>query len=173
MKLSILDNINMQGELVIRTYNSKTGKLLRKSKAMKNLIVSSNTYGKNIIARQLIGDTTYPLEIDSAKIGTGTTTPALSDTDLQTAVLSGILVADASVANNIATIDFFMTDSELTNGTYTEFGMFMNSRILTRILFASSYTIIYGVGKLEYQGGAGPSTWGYNGNIVTKERAFI
>lgn len=117
----------------------KTGKEIWRSPVYKNTFVTSNGYGRNIIARQIVGDTTYALPIDSAKIGTGSTAPTESDTDLETPTYTKSGRDSSSVSNNIVTIDWFLTDANLANGTYREFGMFSNGRLMTRALFASAY----------------------------------
>jgi len=111
-----------------------------------NLIVTgAGGYGRNIIARQLTGDTTYALAIAYGEIGTGSTAPANSDTALTTPTLRKA-VEDTDLSNNVATISFFMTDAELANGTYYEFGTFIGGsitigtgRLFNHALFSPSY----------------------------------
>lgn len=137
---SINDSISLKGSYKITTFKAGTKEVIRETEEISNLIVSSDTYGKNIVARNMIGDTTYPLEIDSAGIGTGNTAPTIADTALETQTLGSIAVATSSVANNVITIDFFITDAELTNGTYEEFGLFMNGRLFARSIISPAYT---------------------------------
>lgn len=105
-----------------------------------NIVVSSSGYGKNIVARQLIGDTTYAIEIDSAQIGDDNTTPTVSDTGLGNALETGISVATSSVSNNVVSLDFFMADGDLPNDTYEEFGIFCNGRLFARSIISPAYT---------------------------------
>lgn len=124
----------MSGSIILRSYKAGTKQLVRETKA-KNLIVSSSTgYGRNMLLRQMSNDSQYPIVIDSGKIGTGSTTPAESDTDLETIVLSGITVGSYELDNDQLIINFFMPDSELANNTYSEFGLFMNGRLFARAL---------------------------------------
>lgn len=151
-------SLNLKGSLVIRQYQAPpwilglANRLLGRrlfgprepiftSRRFDNTIVSSDGYGKNIIARQIGGNTTYLIGVDSGAIGTGTTAPAASDTGLQTPVLSGIDVAlvEFPAANQVV-ISFFIPDASLANGTYTEFGLFMNLRLFARDLFGAAYT---------------------------------
>lgn len=138
MKQSANNSLGLSGVLVIKKW--KDGKLIWQSEPIKNKVVSSSGYGRNLVLRRLIGDTTYGIAIDSAKIGSGTTAPTDSDTDLQTAVVSGISISNSSVSNDVATIDVFISDGTLPNGTYGEFGFFISGRMFSRILISPVYT---------------------------------
>lgn len=129
----------MTGYMRIRTHDSLTDKPLSETAWMKNKIVSSSGYGRNIIMRQLTGDTTYDIEIDSAVIGTGSTAPTDNDTGLvaQTASFS---ITSATVSNDSITFSIFMTDALLANGTYTEFGLKCNGRLFSRVIISPSFT---------------------------------
>lgn len=149
-RLKIKQAFKAQGSYVIKTWDADKVKSyqdtlkaqpLFTSKEIKNLIVTGTGYGVDILTRALGGDTTYQVEIDSAKIGTGTNTPAASDTDLQTAVLSGIAVASVSYpGNGQVIISFFIPNADLANNTYTEFGIFANSRLFARSLITPNFT---------------------------------
>lgn len=131
----------LKGSYIIRTFDATTGELKRQSPRIENLIVASTGRGLDIITRQLGGDTTYQIEVDTAKIGTGTNTPTIADTDLQTAVLSGIAVASADFTDvGQVTLSFFIPDGDLANGTYTEFGIFCNGRLFARSLISPGYS---------------------------------
>lgn len=140
MKPDFKEENGIKGEYTITVYKAGTKEILRKIGPIKNLVVSSSGYGRNLILRRLAGDVTYGIEITNGKIGTGTNTPADSDTDLQTAVVSTIDVADTNVSNDVAIISFFLTDAQLTNGTYTEFGMFIGAQLFARSIISPSYT---------------------------------
>jgi len=109
-----------------------------------NLIVSSSGYGKNIIARRLASDNTYTGNITHGEIGTGTNAPALTDTGLQTGTVR-VAFQTTTISNNIATIRFFLSDATLPNGTYTEFGTFIDGtatlgtgQLFNRALFSGA-----------------------------------
>lgn len=94
-----------------------------------NLVVSSSNRGRNLIAQHL-GDyadggvrDNYPLAITYAELGSGTTPPANSDTELDTAV-DRTATSLAQVVDNVVTLNFFWADGDLANGTYNEFGTF-------------------------------------------------
>lgn len=132
------------GSYVIKTYRAGTKELIRQTQPIKNLIVNGSTgYGKNLIARALLGSswtTAYSIVIDSASIGTGSTAPASSDTNLQTPVLTGVTVAfgEFTTASEII-LSFFIASASLANGTYTEFGLFCNGKLFARSLITPSY----------------------------------
>lgn len=111
----------------------------------KNLIVSSNAHGKNIIARVLGSDNTYTLNVGYGEIGTGTTAPALTDVALTTPTVRAA-VSTGEVSNNIVTLRFFYANATLADGTYNEFGTFCGGSItigtgqlFNHALFSSPY----------------------------------
>ncbi len=116
----------------------------RVSRWNKNLIVSSSGYGLNVIARQLSGDTSIPLEIKELQIGKGNTSPVAGNTGLQTPVTTGILRATQLVTNNQVSLSFFVADLELPNGTYKELGIFCGEagdrRLFARSIISPDYT---------------------------------
>lgn len=139
----------MEGSYVIKTWDANKVKCFEDTKhssplsvsdRIKNLIVLGTGYGKDLVIRRLYGDTTYALEIDSAAIGTGSTAPANSDTGLEAATLSGIVVADSVLGSGYVTFSFFITDAQLANGTYREFGIFANLRLFARSLITPVFT---------------------------------
>lgn len=107
------------------TYLSMVAELKRlfqvREYAVENLIA---TVGRAVIAQRLANDTTYTGIINYGALGSGSTTPANGDTTLTTEVFRKT-VASASDTNNIAFIDFFYSKAD-TNGTYEEFGTFID-----------------------------------------------
>ena len=140
----ITDNLKTIGRFRITTYKAGTKEVIKQSDWIKNLVVlnaTGNGHGMNLLVKRLINNTTSDLIITQAKIGTGNTAPTDNDTDLQTAVLSGIIVASATeTAPNVASIQFFMTDAELANGEYKEFGIFCGTQLFARALILPTYT---------------------------------
>lgn len=135
--LQVKENNGIKGRLRIRKY--KHGILVAEQKET-NKVVSSAGHGRNLLVRQLTGDTTYGLEIDEGKIGTGNTAPVDGDTDLETAVLSSITVESTTFTNDEATFSFFILDGDLADGTYYEFGMFIGGQMFNRALFTNPYS---------------------------------
>ncbi|MEQ9135764.1 MAG: hypothetical protein RLO51_11185 [Thalassobaculum sp.] len=106
---------------------------------IKNTVTAASGHGLNIIARRLVNDTTYDLVITEAKIGTGTTAATTSDTDLETPVVDSITVANQSAGGGTATLEFFLTDAELPDGSYTEFGIFAGTQLFARSVISTAY----------------------------------
>jgi len=127
------------GRLKIKTYKKGTRKLLRKTKWIKNLVVLNETRGGNLIVRRLGNDITYDLVITKAKIGTGTAPPVNSDTDLQTPVATIPDVAQRTIYLDKVLLSFFISDANLPNGTYNEFGVFCADRLFARTLIVPAY----------------------------------
>ncbi len=131
--------IGFFGYLRIRAM--RDGIVVRETDPIPNKVVSgSGGYGRNLVARQLAGDTTYPLEIDSAALGDDDTAPADSDTALGNSLVSGIGITNIVVSNNSLQIDVFIADGSLPDDTYKELGLFCGGRLFARILISPSYT---------------------------------
>lgn len=142
-KITSKNETGFIGELVIKTF--KDGKLIRQSEPIRNKVVSgSGGYGRNIVARQLAGDTTYGIEIDSASIGDDNTPVVDSDTNLGNAIETGIPLTNITVANNVVSIDVFLADANLPDDTYEEFGFFCNSRLFSRLIISPAYVKVTG-----------------------------
>lgn len=113
------------GKYRIKVLDAATGRFKRSTPWIDNLVVMSDGYGLNLVARALAGlPSAHPLEIKYAGIGTGTTPPADGDTGLETPVLQQIVRANRSVTGAEITFEFFIADIELANGTYNEFALF-------------------------------------------------
>jgi hypothetical protein len=98
----------------------RLGKLKRVDK-QKNVICNA---GFNALIRHLINDTTYTGYINKMALGTGTPTPAATDTKLQTETYRNT-TASGTVSSNIAYCTAYFTETEC-SGTYTEFGNFID-----------------------------------------------
>jgi hypothetical protein len=133
-----LDQLGIVGQLTIKTF--KDGQLIREIGPFKNKVVTSTGYGRNLILRALAGDTTYPVEIDSASVGDNNTAPVDGNTALGNSLVSGIAITNKSVANNVLTVDVFVNSATLPNDTYEEFGLFCNARMLSRVIISPAYT---------------------------------
>jgi hypothetical protein len=135
-----LDKAGVTGKYRFKTYDSDSGELLRKSEWVDNLVVAGTNHGLGLFMQNLIGISTYPLEITHAKIGTGTTATANGDTDLETITFGPILRATQQFTATSATIEFFISNNELPNGTYTEFGLFCDQQLFARSIISPSYS---------------------------------
>ena len=132
------DIAGIAGILTIKKF--RDGKLLWESKPMKNKVVASDGYGRNLLIRQLGGITTYPIEINSFALGDGIVAPVDGNTTLGAPLVSGIAITDKIVSNNILTVDVFISDANLANDTYAECSFSCTSRLFSRILISPLYT---------------------------------
>jgi len=132
------EEVFVGGELTIETF--KAGKKVREIGPIHNKVVSSDGYGRNLLIRQLAGDTTYPIEIDSIAVGDSSTAAADGDTGLGNSLVSGISITEMTVSNNQLTVKVFVSDGSLANDTYEELGFFCNGRLFSRIIISPAYT---------------------------------
>jgi hypothetical protein len=132
------DRVAIVGSLVITTL--RDGKVVRKTAPMRNKVVSSDGYGRNLLLRQVAGDALLPIVIDSASIGDDNTAPADADTDLGNPLVTDIPITNMSVSDNVLTIDVFVSDANLPDDTYEEFGLFMAGLLFSHVLISPSYT---------------------------------
>jgi len=82
------------------------------------------TRGRSVLAARLANDTTYTGILNYGALGSSATAPANGDTQLTAEVFRKV-TASASFTDNIAFIDFFYSKTD-TNGTYEEFGTFID-----------------------------------------------
>lgn len=126
------------GVLTIKKY--REGKLIWQSEPMENLVVSSSGYGRNLVMRQLAGDNTYGIEIDSAAVGDDDTTPVDTNTGLGNSLVSGISISDISATNDVLNIEVFASDTTLPDDDYKEFGLFIGGRLFSRVIISPTYS---------------------------------
>jgi len=98
----------------------RLGKLVKTEKK-DNVICNA---GFNTLARRLCNDTTYTGYINKMALGTGSPTPAATDTQLTTETYRNT-TASGTASSNIAYCTAYFTETEC-NGTYTEFGNFID-----------------------------------------------
>lgn len=89
--------------------------------SVQNQVVLS---GRSVFARLLVGDTTYSGEINYGALGTGSAAVSDSDTVLDTEVKRKGTATQIRT-NDSVTVDFYYSKSD-TNGTYEEFGTFID-----------------------------------------------
>lgn len=135
-KVTKENSSTITGKLTISKY--KDGKLVHLQKE-SNKVVSSSGHGRNLLVRQLTGDTTYGIQIDEGKIGTDNTAPVDANTDLGTVTLDGIVVEASSFTGDECTFSFFILDASLPDDTYNEFGLFIGSQMFARAVFDTPY----------------------------------
>lgn len=110
------------GDQMIYKYLREKGVLLGEIWEKHNLVT---TAGRNVLARRLAGNTTYTGAINYGALGTQVSpSPVNGSTQLGTEVYRK-LNSSATYSSNIAYVDFFYAATD-TNGTYTEFGNFID-----------------------------------------------
>lgn len=86
-----------------------------------NLVVLT---GRSVLAGILLGETTYTGVLNYGALGTSSTAVASSDTQLGTEVFRK-LFARRTRTNATCNLDYFFSKAD-TNGTYQEFGLFID-----------------------------------------------
>lgn len=90
-------------------------------RTVRNIVV---TAGRSALAQRLANTTTYTGIINYGALGTSSTAVNNADTQLTAEVFRKV-VASSSYTTNVAFIDFFYAKAD-TNGTYQEFGTFID-----------------------------------------------
>lgn len=112
----------------IRTKNEKLLFTLKEAGIVQQHYCAHNivvTTGRNVLARLLAGDVTYSGQINYGALGSSSTAVANSDTQLGTEVYRKLYASHTTDGNNVAYVDFFYSATD-TNGTYNEFGNFID-----------------------------------------------
>lgn len=124
----ILEHIQMRGKIPEATHRARYQVLMESLKrfmvremVVKNLVT---TVGRSVLAQRLANTTTYTGVINYGALGSSSTAVANGDTQLGTEVFRKV-VASSSYTTNVAFIDFFYSKAD-TNGTYQEFGTFID-----------------------------------------------
>lgn len=127
--------------MITGRYKIRTSKG-RETDWIENLVMTGPNNGVGIIMRNLAPGAPYSPIITSAEIGTGSTPAAAGDTNLQTPVLTGILPTSGLTVTTATSIslEFFITDAELANGTYREFGLRCGTQLFARSIISPAFT---------------------------------
>ncbi len=100
-------------------------KLEEKFKVRESIIENiTTTVGRSVLAQRLSGTTTYTGTVNYTALGTSSTAPAVSDTQLGTETYRKAL-SSGTYSNNIAYLETFFTSTEVT-GSFEEYGMFID-----------------------------------------------
>lgn len=133
------------GQVKIIKTKANSDVILEERAFEKNRIMLGTNTGKSLILNRLNSDNTYTLNITHADIGTSSTAAADSDTQLGAAVARQAKVT-GTISSNVLTLKFFFNDANLANGTYNEFGSFVDGsasvntgKIFNRIIFGTPY----------------------------------
>jgi len=131
-----IENAGIKGQFRVTGFNAK-GEVVYVTDWQKNLVISSNGFGRNLIARRLAGITATPIAITKLTLSTNDTTPTVADTSLGgTQVDTDVQFITVSTGGQANVIDFsaFYTDADLANGTYNKIGVKMGTILLTSAL---------------------------------------
>lgn len=151
----VSDGVSIKGTVKIRAYKAGTKELIQEL-VFHNLIMQAANVGKDLIVQKMIaaytGTDPYTLHITHGAIGTSSTAPTTSDTQLGAESARVSLTFGQDSGNNIAVLQFFFPDSTLTNQTYNEFGTFVDGtssansgKLFNHALFGTPYAKSAGV----------------------------
>lgn len=112
--------ITLKGRFDIKLRDAKTGEV-KKHIIKENLVCNE---GLNAIASVLNGEGTYTGVINYLAVGTGTSTPLITDSQLQTET-ARTLKADSTRTNNEVVYDFSFGTTQA-NGSLKEAGAFID-----------------------------------------------
>lgn len=128
LEREINEHISMRGRLSHEKYVSRYSLLMESLKRfmIREMVVENliTTVGRSVLAQRLANTTTYTGIINYGALGSSSSAVANGDTQLGTEVFRKV-VASASYTTNVAFIDFFYSKAD-TNGTYQEFGTFID-----------------------------------------------
>jgi len=149
------DKASVRGTVIVRSYKAGTKELLQEL-VFRNLIMQGANTGKDLIVQKMIAAYTgvdpYTLHITHGAIGTSSTAPVISNTQLGAESARVSLTYAQDSGYNEAVLQFFFPDSALTNQTYYEFGIFVDGTItansgqlFNQVLFGTPYAKSAGV----------------------------
>lgn len=92
----------------------------------KNLVMQGTNTGTGLLIQRLVGVTTYSGTVNYGSLGSSSTAPAVTDTQLGAEVARVIPSTFVAVNPTMATFQFFFPDANLPNGTYPEWGTFVD-----------------------------------------------
>jgi hypothetical protein len=121
--------------------------VIERHHAAHNLIT---TRGRNVLARLLAGDTTYSGQIKYGALGSASTPVANSDTQLGAEVYRKLYSSHTTDGNNVVYVDFFYAATD-TNGTYNEFGNFIDGTGAANTGIIFSHILTGGWVKTSFQ----------------------
>jgi len=84
------------------------------------------TVGRNVLARLLAGDATYTGEVTHGALGSAATPAFTNASATLTTETYRKAVSSASYSDNIVYIDLYIASGDVADGTYEEFGYFID-----------------------------------------------
>lgn len=137
----------VRGRVRIIKHRAGTGEVIEEGPWQDNLIMQGSYTGIGLLLANLANDYTYNAAISWIAIGTSGTAPAITDTVLGAEVARAPATnQQVSVGAGTVTIQGFIADAQLSNGTYLEVGSFVGGsssvntgQIFNHILLGSPY----------------------------------
>lgn len=112
-----------------RTKNERILHFLRQGGALLNFDEKHNLVaaaGREVFARRIAGDTTYTGEVTDGALGNGVSPSFTSASTQLNSEVGRSPASDSAFDGNIAYVDFFFASGDIANGTYTEWGTFID-----------------------------------------------
>lgn len=138
------DALTFKGRFKVTGRDSRTGEVVSCVETDNKVLFSADR-GLDLILDRLNGTNTYTLNILYCDIGTSGTAPTESDTGLGAAVARAAKAA-GSISGKAITLQFFLADGDLANGTYREIGAYVDGsatlstgQIFNHAVFGSPY----------------------------------
>src|ERR1044071_6920754 len=96
-----------------------------------NKIMLGDATGMNLFIRKLGNNNDYGIAVTKLKLGTGTTAPTISDTDLETPTVDNVVVTNRIfIDDDTVQFKFLATDLQVPDDTYNEVGLFLGEQLL-------------------------------------------
>lgn len=121
--------VHIPSNVIIKVQDARTGRTLQTIRR-KNLVVLN---GRNLI-RDFLADGTA-LQVNTVKLGTGSTPPKSTDADLQNTVLTDVLT-QAVKADGKITFKYYLPSGSGNGNTISEAGLYAGSTLFARVVFA-------------------------------------
>jgi hypothetical protein len=138
---------NYIADIETRIADIRTAHFIRTAVECPNTVMDSPNYGLDLLIQNLLPNPTYPATLSYIEIGTGSTTPAITDTALTAPTNRAAIGFFQDYATTDAIVQAIFSDSQLTNGTYYEMGTFCGGtttigtgQLFNHALFSSPYT---------------------------------
>lgn len=129
---------------------TKESFFIRTAVECPNTVMDSPNYGIDLLIQWLSGAGTFAstiMPLSFIEIGTGSTTPTITDTALTTPTNRAAVGFQQDYGTTDAIVQAIFSDSQLANGTYYEMGSFCggtssigSGNLFNHALFASPYT---------------------------------
>lgn len=118
------DAAGVTGKVRWITTDTKTGEVVEGTWS-KNLIMFSTGRGRQMLLDRLAGVPSNTGIVNYGGIGTSATAVTTTDTQLGAETVR-TLISTATISANVLTLKFFYADATLANGSYYEFGTFVD-----------------------------------------------